>query len=137
MPLKFGQTKVGDVIRNQKVVAHLIQKLISYAPTDRPNCEMIVKVLKVNNVFDTTLVKPMNSQVAAGTVLLDNCRHCRQPVVGIRYKCSVCTDFIICEDCEDIHPESHALLKIKKVADPESDKNGCQHYRRKCQIQVQ
>lgn len=38
------------------------------------------------------------------------------PIIGIRYKCTVCTDFDLCATCEakDVHTTSHALLKIKE-----------------------
>ncbi len=35
------------------------------------------------------------------------------PIVGIRYKCSVCKDFDYCEDCEAKIEHEHAFLKIK------------------------
>ena len=43
------------------------------------------------------------------------CDGCKEFVRGIRYKCSVCGDFDLCETCEavDVHPE-HALLKIRR-----------------------
>jgi len=44
------------------------------------------------------------------------CDGCGQkPLVGIRYKCTVCNDFDLCETCENkhIHPENHPLIKIK------------------------
>jgi len=38
------------------------------------------------------------------------------PLRGIRYKCSVCRDYDLCEACEarDVHPQ-HALLKMRKA----------------------
>ena len=35
------------------------------------------------------------------------------PLVGIRYKCSVCHDFDFCETCEEKIPHPHSFLKIK------------------------
>jgi len=39
------------------------------------------------------------------------------PITGIRYMCSVCSDFDICEKCEAnaVH-RHHALLKIRKAS---------------------
>ena len=37
------------------------------------------------------------------------------PIVGIRYKCSVCHDYDLCGECEEsgVHKE-HPMLKIRK-----------------------
>lgn len=37
------------------------------------------------------------------------------PIVGVRYKCSVCSNYDLCENCEgkDVH-QQHPLVKIKK-----------------------
>jgi len=45
------------------------------------------------------------------------CDSCSNRIVGIRYKCSVCTDFDLCDTCEkkeNVHDEQHAFIKIKK-----------------------
>ncbi len=44
----------------------------------------------------------------------DNCN--LFPIVGCRYKCSICEDFNICEKCETImgFSHSHPLIKINK-----------------------
>jgi len=43
------------------------------------------------------------------------CDGCDGPVVGTRYKCSICPDYDLCETCElkpGVHDSSHPLLKI-------------------------
>jgi len=45
------------------------------------------------------------------------CDGCQEhPIVGARYKCTVCPDFDLCAACEskNIHPDSHPLLKLKE-----------------------
>ncbi len=45
------------------------------------------------------------------------CDGCGQfPLVGIRYKCTECSDFDLCQACESqgIHPATHALIKSKQ-----------------------
>jgi len=37
-----------------------------------------------------------------------------KPIVGVRYKCSICHDFDFCEKCEDSIDHPHAFLKIKR-----------------------
>jgi len=43
------------------------------------------------------------------------CDGCQGHIYGIRYKCSDCDDFDLCETCEaqNLHPEDHILMKIK------------------------
>jgi hypothetical protein len=44
-----------------------------------------------------------------------SCDGCNaHPIVGTRYKCSVCPDFDFCEKCEATKEHSHPFLKIKK-----------------------
>jgi len=45
------------------------------------------------------------------------CDGCQEhPIVGARYKCTICPDFDLCAACEskNIHPDSHPLLKLKE-----------------------
>lgn len=37
-----------------------------------------------------------------------------KPILGIRYKCSVCEDFDYCDKCEAQKPHNHPFLKIRK-----------------------
>lgn len=49
------------------------------------------------------------------------CDGCNGSVVGIRYKCSVCNDYDLCESCElkgGVHDSSHPLLKITVPLQP-------------------
>jgi len=39
------------------------------------------------------------------------------PIVGVRYKCSVCKNFDFCEKCEETKDHDHAFLKIKRAVD--------------------
>jgi len=49
-----------------------------------------------------------------------SCSNCHKSITGIRYHCSACTDFDLCELCEtindQIHDDSHLFLKIKKLS---------------------
>lgn len=46
------------------------------------------------------------------SVCCDGCE--ANPVTGIRYKCSVCPDFDLCEKCEASNTHGHPFLKIRK-----------------------
>lgn len=73
-------------------------------------------------------------------VVHDNvvCDGCNGPVVGTRYKCSVCPDYDLCETCElkgGVHDSTHPLLKITTPLNPSSragSRGGrtCPYYRR-------
>ena len=46
-----------------------------------------------------------------------NCSICgKKDIVGIRYKCTICPNFNLCENCEENteHDDNHVLLKIKE-----------------------
>lgn len=44
------------------------------------------------------------------------CDGCNTPIIGIRYKCSVCKDFDYCANCEERLTHEHPFLKIKDAA---------------------
>ncbi|XP_028636266.1 next to BRCA1 gene 1 protein isoform X1 [Grammomys surdaster] len=45
------------------------------------------------------------------------CSHCQKRIVGVRYQCSLCPSYNICEGCEAgpyAHDTNHALLKLRR-----------------------
>uniref|UniRef100_A0A915PU36 ZZ-type domain-containing protein n=1 Tax=Setaria digitata TaxID=48799 RepID=A0A915PU36_9BILA len=50
------------------------------------------------------------------------CNRCDQPLYGIRYKCAICDDFDLCEECEKdgTHPD-HALIRYATPRTPKID----------------
>jgi hypothetical protein len=46
-------------------------------------------------------------------VTCDNCN--KSPITGARFKCKLCPNFDLCEDCEskDVHPADHPLFKFR------------------------
>uniref|UniRef100_A0A2K5M0K7 Next to BRCA1 gene 1 protein n=1 Tax=Cercocebus atys TaxID=9531 RepID=A0A2K5M0K7_CERAT len=45
------------------------------------------------------------------------CNNCQRRIVGVRYQCSLCPSYNICEDCEAgpySHDTNHVLLKLRK-----------------------
>jgi hypothetical protein len=52
------------------------------------------------------------------------CDGCGQfPLVGVRYKCTVCNDYDLCSACEakGQHPVDHPLIKLKQAPQAERD----------------
>uniref|UniRef100_A0A2K5K348 Next to BRCA1 gene 1 protein n=1 Tax=Colobus angolensis palliatus TaxID=336983 RepID=A0A2K5K348_COLAP len=52
------------------------------------------------------------------------CNNCQRRIVGVRYQCSLCPSYNICEDCEAgpySHDTNHVLLKLRRpvVGSPE------------------
>ena len=50
-----------------------------------------------------------------------SCDGCQMfPLVGPRFKCTICEDFDLCESCEaeGNHPADHALIKFKQAVAP-------------------
>ncbi|XP_035661860.1 next to BRCA1 gene 1 protein-like isoform X2 [Branchiostoma floridae] len=54
------------------------------------------------------------------------CDQCEQIIVGIRYKCANCSDFDLCEACEQVtaHTPTHVFLKMRTPAFGAGRKNG-------------
>uniref|UniRef100_A0A8C2PKV6 Next to BRCA1 gene 1 protein n=1 Tax=Capra hircus TaxID=9925 RepID=A0A8C2PKV6_CAPHI len=45
------------------------------------------------------------------------CSSCQRSIVGVRYQCSLCSSYNICEDCESgpyAHDSNHVLLKLRR-----------------------
>ncbi|CAO2645464.1 Next to BRCA1 gene 1 protein [Lemmus lemmus] len=45
------------------------------------------------------------------------CSHCQKRIIGVRYQCSLCPSYNICEDCEAgpyAHDNNHILLKLRR-----------------------
>lgn len=57
-----------------------------------------------------------NEGVVHRGVTCDKCG--RSPIVGVRYRCSNCQDYDLCEDCEarDEHPPTHVFYRVKVPA---------------------
>ncbi|XP_060059411.1 LOW QUALITY PROTEIN: next to BRCA1 gene 1 protein [Erinaceus europaeus] len=45
------------------------------------------------------------------------CSSCQRKIIGVRYQCSLCPSYNICEDCESgpyAHDSNHVLLKLRR-----------------------
>jgi len=53
-----------------------------------------------------------------------SCNGCKAlPIVGYRYKCTVCPDFDYCEECESTRDHPHDFIKMKKHAFNNNNRN--------------
>jgi len=97
---------VGGLMTNPMVNQMMSQLLVSIAA-------MSPQVVPVQAPQVPVEVAPKKTNFALHDAI---CDVCSQRIVGIRYKCSVCSDYDLCESCEETttHDEGHSLLKIKK-----------------------
>lgn len=98
------KTLVTDLIYEQlPVIASLTKEFVQENSAPQPQAS-----------------KPQQSENSSkpvhGRVSCDGCGV--HPIVGIRYKCSVCPDFDYCEKCEASIDHPHVFLKIKNPEDP-------------------
>lgn len=56
-----------------------------------------------------------SNQVVHERVACDGCN--AYPIVGTRYKCSICKNFDFCAKCEEFTDHHHAFIKISKPED--------------------
>jgi len=67
--------------------------------------------------------QPRNEAPVHRGVRCDGCG--QNPIVGTRYKCSICPDFDFCEICERDQEHRHAFIKIKCPGHPYSHSQHC------------
>ncbi|XP_069763447.1 NBR1 autophagy cargo receptor a isoform X2 [Narcine bancroftii] len=70
---------------------------------------------------------------------LIDCSNCQSRILGIRYQCSICPTFTICESCETGdygHDPNHALLKLRK-AKPSMEMTPAQFVNSNCGVAEQ
>ena len=78
----------------------------------------------VNEVYNIKLIKLENQRRAINNSICDKishiikCQRCfKEPIIGNRYKCNICTNYYLCQECEEknlINREhSHNFTKIR------------------------
>jgi len=77
-------------------------------------CELAPQLTVEEKVPQPTV--EAKAQVIHSNIICDGCQ--QHPLVGPRYKCTVCSDYDLCSACEakNIHPSSHPFLKMKEPA---------------------
>lgn len=128
--LKYTREIPREIQRRHPIIAELIGKLISVVPTERPNCARIVLTIK-------PLLDALKPQPEIG-ITRSQCNRCTVTLLGVRYKCTVCPKYFLCESCEEDdedHCTKHNFLKLRDERSHDLN-GGCEHYRRKCKLKV-
>ncbi len=99
---KYLQMEVRKLVDKRlfKVRNEMLKKLYSMCD------EKVEQIYKPND-------QNSKSEAVHERVRCDGCQTC--PIIGSRYKCSVCNDFDFCEECEAKQAESHnhPFIKIR------------------------
>ena len=110
----------SEQIQNLQAIDDYIDKSIA---SKLPDIAMLVKAYFENDKHSGRQVDEsleLNKSVHSHYY----CDHCgADPIIGVRYKCSVCPDFDICERCERTILHPHLFLKINHPKDTEKLKN--------------
>lgn len=101
----------------KETTEQLSEKLIIHSPHwNSSNSSMAVSIQVPEN---------QTTQSGAHEWMLP-CSNCRTKITGVRYQCSVCPAFSLCELCEAggfSHDSSHVFLKLRKPVITMSDSN--------------
>jgi hypothetical protein len=109
---KYGSEDLGNYINLRNVTINGETDL-DKTPYDYPNGP------KIGNItVDGTIPEPDPSNNSNKKVIHPGiiCDGCEKPIIGVRYKCTICNDFDFCESCEekDKGNHGHPLLKINR-----------------------
>jgi len=104
--------------QSQPKVQPLVQPQEQQTKPKKEEFQNNEKSILIENKYDE---KSINDQeMVHSNVTCDNCS--RYPIVGARYKCTVCINYDLCSNCEALgtHDITHPLLKIVHPANSES-----------------
>ena len=110
--------------------------------------EFMEKVIKEEekrqNIFQDELSKLTQSKLSLSKLNATvhkniQCNHCKtNPIIGIRYQCSECNDYNLCESCEELnaeecfHPKEHDFLRLRFEKEQKSSQNETYRFSYKC-----
>lgn len=96
---------------NRKALKNLIQQELQNQSKDI--FKEILKAPVIEGLPEEEESKeiPNKAPIVHQKVSCDGCEV--SPIVGIRYKCSVCKDFDFCSNCEERLAHEHPFLKIR------------------------
>lgn len=107
------KTVPPDLLQNfAPELVKLLPQLFSSAPVNTPASTSSSPMVS-SPVSDRKEEEKPKPEIHYGVI----CDICEGPINGVRYKCSSCYDFDLCESCEskpNSHDPTHILLKIQK-----------------------
>jgi hypothetical protein len=110
-----SETKKKCKFMKKKMIKELIKHQIQKQLPEIAN--QVISVMKLNKgeqpviKTETNFATVSDNNVVHQSVICDGCK--KSPITGIRYKCSTCADFDLCEQCEATINHAHAFLKIR------------------------
>ena len=116
--------------------AYSDSKLISVREIIRKEMESYLPIL-------LSAISGDNSSILHSNIACNNCEIC--PIIGSRFKCSVCPDFDFCQQCEKNNFHEHPFIKIRNPEQApkiifctvdDSKKKPCKPKNRQCEPQT-
>lgn len=93
-------------------LSELMPEIVSKIKTEVMKESKIKAEVSDKELEETTLSKPSQEEKTVHKyIICDGCE--MDPVVGVRYKCAVCPDYDLCENCEATTTHDHPFLKIR------------------------
>jgi len=111
---KKSKSKISSATRiKEKSLEDQVQEII--AKNMAKIAEMTSNAIQNKGI----VIQPQAEDVEKPVHKTVRCNGCHAfPMVGIRYKCTVCRDYDLCEACEGTRDHIHALIKIKYPGQP-------------------
>ncbi|UJR20310.1 hypothetical protein I4U23_023441 [Adineta vaga] len=115
----FYKGKALEMLNRKDEAIEFYRKCCELEPNAKEYEDVLNDCLRTQQrpPISTPINKPVN-QISSHDVICDVCR-CR-PIIGIRYKCSVCDDYDLCSKCINSNPnqkghrDTHSLTPIKQ-----------------------
>ncbi|CAF0774025.1 unnamed protein product [Adineta ricciae] len=116
----FYKGKALEMLNRKAEAAQYYRKCCELEPNQREYVDVLNECLPKQQQQQQRPSSTVNSQIPRHNVMCDVCGCC--PIVGTRYKCSVCDDYDLCSNCINSNPnnkghrDTHALTPIKQPA---------------------